>query len=219
MIGALSLAACGSDAKSGATAGTSTASTAADTTIAEGGVAASTDETTNVTDPPATVPPSTEPTTDPPTTTTQPATTTTVAAPKGWIIHDTVTAKQSGGIMNYDAVSCGPDGQYGPWHIVVSFTVDGNLTQDVFFDTTLGADGTGPLTGQEMSTWSDGLSVSGVATGTATLTPAATVETTYLLTLGYDETVTFTQPPLPADVETNRHDFDLDIVASTTECP
>jgi hypothetical protein len=218
MIGALSLAACGSDSKSGATAGTSTASSAADTTIAEGGGVASTDETTNVTDPPATPPPSTEPTKDPPTTT-QPATTTTVAAPKGWIIHDTVTAKQSGGIMNYDAVSCGPDGQYGPWHIVVTFTVDGNLTQDVFFDTTLGADGTGSLTGQELSTWSDGLSVSGIATGTATLTPVATVDTTYLLTLGYDETVTFTQPPLPADVETNRHDFDLDVVPSTTECP
>ena len=90
-------------------------------------------------------------------------------------------------ITRYDGVSC--DSELGPWHIVADFDVDGNLTHDVYFDVLLTADGSGPMTGEEHSTWT-GLQVDGVSEGTGTLTPDGDG---FTLVLDYDVTATFVE--------------------------
>ncbi len=177
-----------------------------------------------VTEPTSDAPADTEPTTvaaqstDPapsdPTTTIAPA----PAAFSGWAIQDSITSEQSGLVTNYDAISC--ESELGPWRIVASFEVAGNLTQNVFYDVTLSADGTGsltgPLTGEEHTTWDDGSAVDGTYTGTATLTPSADA---FVLTLDYDEAITITDPIAGAQSQTGHRTKDLDVgPAAPADC-
>lgn len=157
----------------------------------------------------------TTPATDRVTTTSAEAPTTTAPA-KGWAIHDALASQQSGAITMYDAVSC--ESEMGPWHIVSSFVADGNVTQNVFYDATLSADGTGTLTGEEHSTWSDGLQVDGTFTGTSSLTTAVG-DGLFDLVIDYDASATFINPSGPPDAQTDHLTKALTIIAATpAEC-
>ena len=145
-----------------------------------------------------------------PTTTVAP--TTTAPPVTGWAIHDLVGAERSPSLMaSYDAVSCGSE--LGPWDIVVSFEVPGNITHDVGFTVTLEPDGTGTVTGYEHSTWDGGLTVQGTSTGTATLVPDGA---NHRLQFAYTESVAFSD----GTNQTNEHDRDLAVIPATpAECP
>jgi hypothetical protein len=147
----------------------------------------------SATQPTSEAPAETDPTTVAVVTTDAAPETTTIAtdpaAASGWAIHDSITSEQSGLVTEYDAISC--DSESGPWHIVASFDVPGNLTQDVFYDVTFAADGTGPVTGEEHTTWDDGSAIDGTYIGTATLTPSADA---FTLTVDYDESISITDP-------------------------
>lgn len=150
----------------------------------------------------------------PPTTapTTTVAPTTTAPPVGGWAIHDLVAAKNNPELqMNYDAVSC--ESELGPWEIVVTFDVPGNITHDVGYTVTLGPDGTGTVTGYELSTWDDGVTVEGASTGTATLVPDGA---NHRLQFSYTESVVFSD----GTNQTNEHDRDLAVIPATAdECP
>ena len=179
----------------------------------------------------ATVPATESPTIEPPTTapattarvvptTTATAATASTTVPTtgptrtGWAIHDSIASQQSGAITKYDAVSCASES--GPWHVVASFTVDGNLTQNVFYDVVIAPNGAGTLTGEEHSTWSSGETVDGTNAGTAQLTgsdPAA------MLVLDYDSVVVIVDPRTGTDTQTDHHNKPLKVVPATrTEC-
>jgi hypothetical protein len=138
----------------------------------------------------------------------------------GWAIHDSLHPEQSAaGFIHYDAVSC--ESQYGPWHIVVSFTEPGNILQDVSFDVVLDTDLTGTVVGSEYSTWDDGLVVNGTSSGTAQLTKVGVTEGEYELRLDYTEAVTWTyvgKPWLDAQHEVHHLKTIKVIPATQEEC-
>ncbi len=132
----------------------------------------------------------------------------------GWAIHDAIASQQSGAITKYDAVSC--TSLSGPWHVVASFTVDGNLTQNVFYDVVIASNGTGTLTGEEHSTWSNGETVDGTNTGSAQLTGS---DPDAMLVLDYDSVVVIVDPKTGTDTQTDHHNKPLKVIPATgTEC-
>jgi len=155
--------------------------------------------------------PTTDATSDAPSTTgktdaTDAATETGAPAATGWAVHDAITSEQSGAVTKYDAISC--QSELGPWHIVASFEAGGNLTQDVFYDVTMVAGGSGPLTGEEHTTWDSGLVVDGTKAGTAALTPTAD---TFTLTLDYDESISIVDPVSGASVQNGHRTKELEV--------
>ena len=151
------------------------------------------------------------PTTESPTTA---ATPTTGPSRAGWAIHDAIASQQSGAITKYDAVSCASES--GPWHVVASFTVEGNLSQNVFYDVVIASDGTGTLTGEEHSTWSSGETVDGTNAGTAQLTGS---DPATMLVLDYDSVVVISDPKTGTDTQTDHHNKPLKVIPATgTEC-
>lgn len=221
-VAALVIAGCGSndsDAGGDATAPVSATATATTTTTAangSGGTAApattaEASTTVATTAPPTTAPPTTVPVT------TIAVTTTTEPEPTGWMIKDALPTGASGLITNYDALSC--DSELGPWHIVSTFSVPGNLTNDVFYDVTIGGDGTGPLTGEEHSTWSTGLLVDGTYAGTATMT--AVDGGGFALALEIDATLNIHDPQIVGredSIENSHISKTLSIVPADDRC-
>ena len=144
----------------------------------------------------------------------------TLAVPtaSGWAIDDTTTSQQ-GSITHYNAVSC--DSEFGPWHVVASFTVADNISHNVFYDALVAADGTGTMAGEEHSTWEGGLKVDGTYAGTASIKPGGAASA---FVLGLDISVSLVIDD-PKDLrgvhtETSHLSKSLQVIpASGGQCP